>query len=79
MNVRAEAVTIPAPYTQVSCCGSYIVALSRYGRVAVAQVTPKGDRVLVKVAKVEEKTVGGIVLPVSAQKRPTSGPESCAP
>ncbi|KAF8065437.1 hypothetical protein HT031_003038 [Scenedesmus sp. PABB004] len=37
------------------------------------KVEPKGDRVLVKVAKQEEKTRGGILLPVSAQKRPTSG------
>lgn len=28
---------------------------------------------LVKVAQQEEKTRGGILLPVSAQKRPTSG------
>jgi chaperonin GroES len=36
-------------------------------------VVPKGDRVLVKVAQQEEKTKGGILLPISAQKRPTSG------
>jgi len=29
--------------------------------------------VLVKVAQQEEKTRGGILIPVSAQKRPTSG------
>ncbi|GBF92721.1 hypothetical protein Rsub_05090 [Raphidocelis subcapitata] len=38
-----------------------------------AKIVPKGDRVLVKVAAQEEKTRGGILLPVSAQKRPTSG------
>lgn len=37
------------------------------------QITAKGDRVLVKVAQQEEKTRGGILLPTSAQKRPTSG------
>jgi co-chaperonin GroES (HSP10) len=37
------------------------------------QIIPKGDRVLVKVAEQEQKTRGGILLPVSAQKRPTSG------
>jgi len=36
-------------------------------------VTPKGDLVLAKVAEMEDKTTGGIVLPTSAQKRPTSG------
>lgn len=34
---------------------------------------PRGERVLVKVAQQEERTRGGILLPVSAQKRPTSG------
>jgi len=34
---------------------------------------PKGDRVLVKIAEQEVKTRGGILLPTSAQKRPTSG------
>jgi chaperonin GroES len=37
------------------------------------QVEAKGDRVLVKVADQEQKTKGGILLPVAAQKRPTSG------
>ncbi|KAI8471100.1 MAG: chaperonin 23 [Monoraphidium minutum] len=37
------------------------------------KIVPKGDRVLVKVAQQEEKTRGGILLPTSAQKRPTSG------
>lgn len=37
------------------------------------QVEPKGDRVLVKVAEMETKTRGGILLPAAAQKRPTSG------
>jgi chaperonin GroES len=36
-------------------------------------VTPKGDLVLARVAESEEKTSGGILLPTSAQKRPTSG------
>lgn len=39
----------------------------------VNQIEPKGDRVLVKVAEQEQKTKGGILLPVAAQKRPTSG------
>ncbi len=40
------------------------------------QIDPKGDRVLVKVSEQEEKTRGGILLPTSAQKRPTSGGHS---
>ena len=34
---------------------------------------PFGDRVLVKPTKVEEVTVGGIVLPDTAQERPQEG------
>ena len=37
------------------------------------QVTPKGRKLLAKVAELEEKTTGGILLPTSSQKRPTSG------
>ncbi|MEW5309153.1 MAG: hypothetical protein WDW38_001059 [Sanguina aurantia] len=37
------------------------------------QVTPKGTRVLVKVAAEETQTRGGILLPASAIKKPTSG------
>lgn len=37
------------------------------------QVMPKGDLVLARVAEAEEKTTGGILLPGSAQARPTSG------
>ena len=44
---------------------------------APPQIAPKGDRVLVKVAEQEVKTRGGILLPTSAQKRPTSGAFFC--
>merc|ERR1712174_28497 len=37
------------------------------------KVTPNGPRIVVKVAELEEKTLGGIFLPDSAQKKPTSG------
>lgn len=38
-----------------------------------SKITPKGDKILVKVAEQEVKTRGGILLPTQAQKRPTSG------
>ncbi|CAL8470320.1 g9862 [Coccomyxa elongata] len=41
---------------------------SQYSKVA-----PKGDLVLAKVAEAEEKTSAGVLLPSSAQKKPTSG------
>ncbi len=37
------------------------------------QISPRGDRVLVKVGQEETKTRGGILLPTSAIKKPTSG------
>jgi chaperonin GroES len=36
-------------------------------------VKPVGDRVLVKVDKEEQKSVGGVLLPTAAQSRPTAG------
>ncbi len=37
---------------------------------------PLGDRVIIEVAKEEEKTVGGIVLASSAKEKPQTG-ECC--
>lgn len=34
---------------------------------------PLGDRVVLKAAKAEEKTVGGIVLASNAKEKPTTG------
>jgi co-chaperonin GroES (HSP10) len=39
----------------------------------VKQVTPVGERVFVKAEEAEAKTLGGILRPSSAQKRPTQG------
>jgi hypothetical protein len=36
-------------------------------------VKPVGDRVLVKVDKEEQRSVGGVLLPTAAQSRPTAG------
>lgn len=44
-----------------------------YTAFLLMQVNPKGDLVLAKVAEAEEKTTGGVLLPNSAQKKPTSG------
>ncbi|CAD7697874.1 unnamed protein product [Ostreobium quekettii] len=37
------------------------------------KVTPKGERLFVKVDSADATTIGGIVLPASAQKAPTQG------
>lgn len=34
---------------------------------------PLGDRVIIEVAKEQEKTIGGIVLTSSAQEKPQTG------
>ncbi|MGF1498978.1 MAG: co-chaperone GroES [Elainellaceae cyanobacterium] len=41
--------------------------------LSVTTVKPLGDRILVKVAKAEEKTTGGIILPDAAQEKPQVG------
>lgn len=42
-------------------------------------VNPVGDRVFIKVDKGEETTLGGLILPSSAQKKPTQGTVVAAP
>ena len=41
--------------------------------VGVKTVSPREDRIFLKVAEIEDKTEGGVLLPAEAQKRPTSG------
>lgn len=36
-------------------------------------IKPLGDRVLIKIKEAEEKTVGGILLPSTAQSKPQGG------
>ncbi|MDD2752929.1 MAG: co-chaperone GroES [Candidatus Omnitrophica bacterium] len=37
------------------------------------QITPLGDRILVKPLEAEEKTKGGIILPDTAKEKPQEG------
>ena len=39
----------------------------------MSKIQPLADRVLVKPAAVEEKTVGGIIIPDSAKEKPLRG------
>ena len=39
----------------------------------MSKIQPLGDRVLVKPAAAEEKTVGGIIIPDSAKEKPLRG------
>lgn len=42
-------------------------------RLQFKSVKPVGDRVFVKVEEPEARTMGGVLLPTTAQKRPTAG------
>lgn len=42
-------------------------------------VNPVGERVFIKVDTSDEVTIGGLVLPASAQKKPTQGKVVSAP
>jgi chaperonin GroES len=42
-------------------------------KVSIMKVEPLGDKVLVRRLQAAEKTAGGIVLPGSAQDKPTEG------
>ncbi len=39
----------------------------------MSQIQPLADRVLVRAAAVEEKTIGGIIIPDSAKEKPLQG------
>ena len=39
----------------------------------MSKIQPLGDRVLVKAAAAEEKTVGGIIIPDNAKEKPNRG------
>jgi chaperonin GroES len=41
--------------------------------VIIMSIKPLADRVLVKPAEAEEKTVGGIIIPDSAKEKPLKG------
>ena len=51
--------------------------VSNHVQCAMLQLSPRGDRVLVKVAEEEKQTRGGILLPVNSVKKPTSGIAPC--
>ena len=39
----------------------------------MSKIQPLGDRVLIKAAQAEEKTVGGIIIPDNAKEKPLRG------
>ncbi|XP_044463018.1 20 kDa chaperonin, chloroplastic-like [Mangifera indica] len=52
---------------------SFVVKAATVVAPKYTSLKPLGDRVLVKIKTVEEKTDGGILLPTTAQSKPQSG------
>lgn len=78
VGLRAKSTTIPARIQVCSLQGRIPTrSLSVRAATVVAPkfttLKPQGDRVLIKIQKVEEKTMGGILLPTSAQSKPQGG------
>ena len=87
LTIRAVVVEVPTQYSKVGrlSMAAQQLNLTRRGMqpcfieslednlCGTMQVVPKGDLVLAKVAEAEDKTLGGVLLPDSAQKKPTSG------
>lgn len=76
----AAAVDVPAQYSKaclrltLNCILMYkTLPLRRPPISYLTQVTPIGQRVVVRVAAAETKTTGGIILPSEAQRKPTTG------
>ncbi|CAN6470171.1 unnamed protein product [Victoria cruziana] len=53
--------------------GSFFIRAATVVSPKYTSLKPLGDRVLVKIKTVEEKTVGGILLPTTAQTKPQGG------
>lgn len=50
-----------------------VIQLFDFVGLQYTTIKPLGDRVLVKIKTVEEKTDGGILLPTTAQTKPQAG------
>lgn len=51
----------------------FVLVFLVYGCLQYTSIKPLGDRVLVKIKEAEEKTLGGILLPSTAQSKPQGG------
>ncbi|EFN55162.1 hypothetical protein CHLNCDRAFT_59679 [Chlorella variabilis] len=69
-SVRAAPAVARLPCRRA---GRLVVRAATALPAEVKTVTPVGDRLFVKAEEAEATTVGGILLPSSAQKRPTQG------
>ncbi|CAM6106873.1 unnamed protein product [Calypogeia fissa] len=73
---RGSGRVLQVPLLKSSISNSSRALSVRAATVVAPQFTilkPLGDRVLVKIQNIEEKTTGGILLPTSAQSKPQGG------
>ncbi|KAM3301263.1 20 kDa chaperonin, chloroplastic isoform X1 [Capsicum chacoense] len=66
-----KAATTAAPKREIRGLMDSIIYLFRDFKYT--SLKPLGDRVLVKIKTTEEKSVGGILLPITAQSKPNGG------
>ncbi|XP_059633259.1 20 kDa chaperonin, chloroplastic-like [Cornus florida] len=74
-RLRASRVKLTsfAPLRQGAPFRSLIVKAATVVAPKYSSIKPLGDRVLVKIKIAEEKSVGGILLPMTAQTKPQGG------
>ncbi|XXG53437.1 hypothetical protein AAC387_Pa03g1526 [Persea americana] len=72
-TVRVPSVGLCSVGLNQRCCRSLVVKAATVVAPKYTSIKPLGDRVLVKIKDVEEKTVGGILLPSTAQTKPQGG------
>eukprot|EP00898_Chlorokybus_atmophyticus_P004082 jgi/Chlat1/4675/Chrsp3S05616 len=70
---RFSAPAAPRLSSSSSRRGALVVSNAATITQKFTKVTPAADRVFVKVKEIEEKSSGGILLPTSAQTKPTQG------
>lgn len=72
-TVRAPSMALCSVGLNKRCFRGFVVKAATVVAPKYTSVKPLGDRVLVKIKEVEEKTTGGILLPSTAQTKPQAG------
>ncbi|KAI3743049.1 hypothetical protein L1987_60751 [Smallanthus sonchifolius] len=72
---KVSSVAVSSPFRSSTIRSSRVLVVKSATIVApkYTSLKPLGDRVLVKIKEAEEKTVGGILLPSTAQTKPQGG------
>lgn len=72
-GISAPAVTLSLRTSSVSSRKAFHVKAATTLAPTFTKLQPLGDRILVKIQQQEEKSVGGILLPTTAQSKPQGG------